>query len=498
MILLLPICFSSLLVQISTDCNVFYLAIVPQARAIMANGNFNVDQLATLPRITSKWPKVAGLYLILYRGFGGRKSGNTIYYTAVYIGQTVDFQKRQDAHQRNRANNFKSTHYTLASKATEMIMVPLLLQHTDSVPKAFLDIAEFSMVALLGSWYPGLFRPLDPEAYGAYSIDHEACMMFSELMMVVFNRSGWSRGRVYGLNWKTPIVRHPKFDMKWTAWYDESASSFVYRTKKVLHVSSGEALVHWHGSGRLQIPLEVANDAGFKNGQSIHLVVELRKRGDRYITHPTRYVRFPPMVGRNPRLEQLRALAIKIQWLPEGATKWKQYYIERSRLWQPIGNGNDILRIYRSGLMVLNDVEKIRYTEGPDWLPSLAPTGIQFLRYSHLEQKLVVEMVSPTVKPWPQDNTMQQNTQRLLQLFPPASSPDTVIGRQPAPGFFPRARKACDICLTQRTVSTGSFFQLKIHTDVLCRLRPVGSTLRTTHASAADHSTALAHGQGVG
>ncbi|KAM0361295.1 hypothetical protein ACHAP4_001759 [Fusarium culmorum] len=396
--------------------DVVHQCMVPQARAIMANGNFNVEQLRTLPTITPNWPKFAGVYLIIYDDFGGRKCGNTIYHIAIYIGQTVAFQQRREAHQRHTANGERSKHYTLAANANQVRMVPLIIQNTQDVPEAFLDIAEFSMVALLGSWYAPLHNPLQPNAFGAYSMDHEACMMFSRLMMVVSNKTGWNRGLTYGLNWNTPIVRHPNFDMKWTSY-----------------------------------------DARFENGQSIHLVVELRKRGDEYLTHPLRYVRFPPMIGRNSELEKLRALAIKIQWLPLGETKWKQYYIERSRMWQVLGAGNDILRIYRSGLMVLSDIEKVSYTGGPAWLTPLSPTGIQFLRYNHLQQKLIVEMVRPTVIPWPQDNTMQQNTQRLLQLFPPALFPDTIIGARPAPGFFPRNRKSCDICLSQRTTTTCTF-----------------------------------------
>ncbi|KAF5245088.1 hypothetical protein FAUST_1978 [Fusarium austroamericanum] len=448
--------------------DVVHQCMVPQARTIMANGNFNVEQLRTLPTITPNWPKFSGVYLIIYGDFGGRKCGNTIYHIAIYVGQTIGFQQRQDAHQRHRANGDRSTHYTLAANANQVRMVPLIIQNTQNVPEAFLDIAEFSMVALLGSWYAALHNPLQPNAFGAYSMDHEACMMFSRLMMVVSNRTGWRRGPTYGLNWNTPIVRHPNFDMKWTSWYEESVDCFVYRTRRTIVKKPGQAMVHWHASTQVQIPKEVADDAGFENGQPVHLVVEVRKRNGEYLTHAMRYVRFPPMIGRNPELEKLRSLAVKIQWLPKGTTVWKQYYIERSRLWQPISNTNDVLNIYRTGLMLLNDVEKVTYTGGPAWLAPLAPTGIQFLRYNHLKQKLVVETVQTTVVPWPQDNTIQQNTLRLQHLFPPASSPDTVIGAQPAYGFFPRLRKSCDLCLSQRT-TTACTYDPSDHSCKCCR-----------------------------
>ncbi|GKU06502.1 hypothetical protein FLAG1_04352 [Fusarium langsethiae] len=242
--------------------DVVYQSIVPQARTIMANGNFNIEQLRTLPTVTPNWPKAAGVYLIIYGDFGGRKCGNTIYHIAIYVGQTVSFQQRQEAHQRHRANGERSTHYTLAANANQVRMVPLIIQNTQNVPDAFLDIAEFSMIALLGSWYAALHTPLQPNAFGAYSMDHEACMMFSRLMMVISNKTGWNRGPTYGLNWNTPIVRHPNIDMKWTCWYDYSSECFVYRTRRTILRKPGQAMVHWHAQTQVQIPKEVADDAG--------------------------------------------------------------------------------------------------------------------------------------------------------------------------------------------------------------------------------------------
>ncbi|KAL6916062.1 hypothetical protein FSST1_007557 [Fusarium sambucinum] len=158
-----------------------------------------------------------------------------IYHITIYIKQSVNFQKRREAHQRHAVNGERSTHYTLAAKANQVRMVPIIIQDTQNVPDGFLDIAEFTVVALLGSWYATLRRPLEPNAFGSYSVDHEACQMFSRIMTVVSNRTGWNRGLTYGLNWNTPIVRHPKFDMKWTSWYDEASDCLVYRTRRTIH-----------------------------------------------------------------------------------------------------------------------------------------------------------------------------------------------------------------------------------------------------------------------
>ncbi|KAF5976894.1 hypothetical protein FCOIX_6864 [Fusarium coicis] len=420
--------------------DVVYSCITKDARKIMDKGNFSIEQLKTLPSVSSTYPKQAGIYIIIYEDFGGRQSGNTTYKIAIYIGQTVQFQKRKDAHTRD-AKTKSSVHYSLAKKAKKMVMIPLLLQTESAVPPCFLDIAEFSFVCLFRSWYAALFKPHDPELLGAYTTDHEGCLVFSRLMLQVSSETGWNIARTYGLNWNTPILKHPRSDLPWVAWHEPEFDLYKYRTRRTLHKSAGEATVRWYASERIQIPLEVAQDAGLQDGgQSVHLEVEIRKRGDEYLTHPFRYI---------PRYQ--------IQWLPAGKMKWKEYYIERSRLWQPLSNTNDVLRIYRMGLMVLCDVEKISYIGAPAWIHSLSPADIQFLRYDHLGQKRVVESVQRKVLPWPADNTMALNTQRLNEMFPPEAFPDTVIGAKPSPGFFTRGRKSCDMCLSQRTTTACKY-----------------------------------------
>ncbi|KAM0226739.1 hypothetical protein ACHAP5_012326, partial [Fusarium lateritium] len=303
--------------------DVVHECIVPQARAIMANGNFNIEQLRTLASISDSYPKHPGVYLIIYDDFDGRKIGNTIYQTAIYIGQTVNFQQRLRGHNRKRELKTRSTHYSLASKAKQMRMVPLLLQTARTTPDHFLDIAEFSFVCLFRTWYAALFNPRDADLFGSYHNDYDGCAAFSRLMRDVCTKTGWNPGRTYGLNWNTPVLKNLQVEQKWTSWYDQVSSVYVFRTRRNLSVTKGEAMVRWAPHQEVSIPLAVSKDAGFKHGQSVHLVAELRKRGDEYLTHPFRYCRFPPKIGRNPELEKLGSLAVKIQWLPEGESKWK-------------------------------------------------------------------------------------------------------------------------------------------------------------------------------
>ncbi|KAF4331595.1 hypothetical protein FBEOM_14649 [Fusarium beomiforme] len=172
-----------------------------------------------------------------------------------------------------------------------------------------------------------------------------------------------------------------------------------------------------------------------------------KDRDGNYLAHPLRFVRFPPKIGRNSELEKLGSLAVMIQWLPEGETNWKQYYLERQRLWKPMSEANPALKMYHFGLGILCDVEQVTYTDSPEWVLPMLPSKVNFLRYDHLQQKRVLEVVQARTLVWPDNYTMEHNKQRLIELFPPRENPNTVIGPRPASGFLLQNRKACDIQL---------------------------------------------------
>ncbi|KAG5746471.1 hypothetical protein H9Q70_010841 [Fusarium xylarioides] len=428
--------------------------ITKEARRIMGNGKFKIDDLKKLTPVSSKWPKEAGVYVIIYNGFGGRKVHGSLHDTAFYVGQTVDFNSRKIAHEKNTRNDKKTVHYRLASQAKKMVVVPIVVCTTSDVPANFLDIAEFSMVCLLKSWYTVLFSPNGPSAVGSYSGDFTACLTFNGLMRQVRLRTGWAPTESYGLNWQTPIFKHPKAEESWTSWYNPVKQVYMYRTRRNLHIAKDSITINWGQQIRVRIPLKIGQDAGLGQMQTVHLVVEVAKSKEgEYLTHPLRFVRFPPQIGRNSELEKLRSLAVMIQWLPEGQTEWKQYYVERRFLWESISKTNPALFIYRAGLGMLCDVEKVRYMNGPSWLLPMLSTKVNFLRYDHLQQKRVLELIEPQNLQWPENHTMDHNKDRLLELFPPQQYPNIIIGTQPAPGFLPAQRKACDICLSQRTTT---------------------------------------------
>lgn len=428
--------------------------------------------------------------MIIYEDFGGRTLRYNTHHTAIYLGQTTNFANRLSAHKTAAIDGGGASHYRLAAKAETMVMVPLVLQKTGQVPEDFLDIAEFTMVCLFKSWFAALYSPKEANVVGAYSNDFDACNIFSRLVDQVRASSGWALTQTYGLNWNTPIIKNVSREAQWTAWHDAAKELYVYRTRRNIFfmASSGDYTIFWHKRDRVQVPKEVFIAAGLKHGQAIHLVAEIHKRGSEYLNHPFRFIRLPPNIGKNPELEKIKAFAIKMQWLPEGTTQWKECYLERTNIWTYFSNQAAILRVYQLGLSLLSDIEGIQYSGGPDWLSTYLSGKVQFLRYNHLEQKYMVETIRSKSVQWPRDYTMQENTQRLTEMFPPHRFPDTIIGSKPAAGFLPQNRSACDMCYTQRTVSKSPLLKANVNTDMFNRLPSANTALKINRVNAVDHS----------
>ncbi|KAF4331596.1 hypothetical protein FBEOM_14650, partial [Fusarium beomiforme] len=164
--------------------------ITKEARKIMGNGKFKVDDLKKLKEVSLSWPKDPGIYAIVYNGFGGRKVKGVLHDTALYVGQTINFHSRRLAHEKHARNGKAGVHYGLASKAKKMMMVPLVIQIDSNVPENFLDSAKFTVICLFRSWYKVLFSPAGPSVVGSYNGDFTACLMFSRLMRQIRSRTG--------------------------------------------------------------------------------------------------------------------------------------------------------------------------------------------------------------------------------------------------------------------------------------------------------------------
>lgn len=266
-----------------------------------------------------------------------------------------------------------------------------------------------------------------------------------------------------GLNWSTPVIRSDMVTQKIISWYDKEKGMYLYRTRRRMDVSSHIVGFHWHYSSRIAIPEETQQEARFTNGQYVHVTIELKRsshdsRDDNpWKPHPFRFVRLPS-IGRNPELEKLKSMAIKLEWVDDNGA-WRGCYVERKQLWNKCKAPNqEILAIYRKGMLLLSTITQTTYANAPAWVPIKGDATVHYLQYEHHNQRRVVRAIAPTHKPWPADWTLEQNAARLRQRFPSQQFPDTIIGAQPnLKAFFGEQkgalRKSCDLCLSQRTVS---------------------------------------------
>lgn len=245
----------------------------------------------------------------------------------------------------------------------------------------------------------------------------------------------------------------------WIAWYSYETQMYLYRSRRSVTVREDiggrrmASYINLGGHSLVTIPDDVQQQARFTNGQGVHIVAELSiNNRDQIRPHPCRWIRFPH-VGRNPELEKLECIGLRIEWEDPNSSQWYSAYVERSKLWEefPTTTG-DILAIYRTGLAIWMDLREIDYTGKPDWVAPRHGALVQYLNYNHLQQKLTTSIVRATTHPWPADYTIDQNGPRIRAILPWPQFANVSIGQRPA-GVPSLNRRACDLCLSQRTVS---------------------------------------------
>lgn len=378
------------------------------------------------------------------KDFGDKTVGNATYTVAVYVGQTKVFQQRNRQHL-NKVGGENSNHYRLADKAGQhRWMIPLIII-SGSLDDSFLDIAELSIVCLFNSWFPPLMERTNVKLHGTYTIDFEAAAVLSAVAKAAIEGSNWGVPSMYGLNWNTPVVRNSSTTQKWVSWYDNTRSMWIYQSRKSLVASSNASQIKIGGWQSLGISRELTQQAGFSNGQKVTLVAELSTDNE---PHPFRFVRLPA-IGRNPELEELMALALKLVWFNSEQNQWWTTYLCRYQLGHKTTENPEVLSVFQVAMAIYMDLKQIGYIGAPDWLRTRPHVDVKQLTYDHLGQKLQAVKVQHVERTWPQDHTIAHNGQRLRTKFPAASFPNVAIGSKPA---SMRATQKCDMCLSRRGV----------------------------------------------
>lgn len=442
-------------------------AFTDEARTLMASGDFHPGNFARLTAMSKdNYPTKPGIYVRVYPGiqspefyiFRHRETPPSI---GFYTGQTIGAQwpSRFDRHQKDMDES-NAQHYKLARTCNtgSVRMIPIIL-FDENQPMvrvltlaSCLSAAELTMVCLFKSWFPLLLGPTPLNAVAAYIVDFRCAKVFSNIIDGVKSRTGWKPKEIVGCNWQTPIIRDMDMELTWCSWFDYEKDLQVFRCRRRLSIrmkkngTPEDACIHMAPNTKLYIPQEVLKQANFVNGQSIHVVVEFMANE---MDHPSMWVRFP-RIGPNRELEILRSMAIRLEWT-DTTGQWRTCAITRSQIWTYMDNDSTkVPAIYQFGMSIVRVLQCINYTGAPGWFASIGRVVVKKFIYNHLEQELAVVTAQSRGKQWPPDYTLQQNAARLQTLVN-SKGWSTSVGIRP--NHMQKGRKACDICVSQASVS---------------------------------------------
>lgn len=196
----------------------------------------------------------------------------------------------------------------------------------------------------------------------------------------------------------------------------------------------------------LNIPNDISKKANFSHYQSAHLVIEFMGNDE---DHPDMWVRFP-RIGKNPELELLRSMAMRLEWTSGG--KWYTCGIPRSQIWNTIDNNpNGMLHHYRVGMSIASTLLGIDFNGAPEWLNYPGRIVVKEFAYDHLGQKLKIHNRPPCTRQWRPDRSMAQNRALIQNLV--ATKGFTQTSTSVRPAVMPKGRVHCDICLCQASTT---------------------------------------------
>lgn len=468
-----------------------YRNIVPEALAVMRNGNFDprdlVDRVPEIGPLHSP-DAVRGTYIYYFNdvkdGLAHMANADNPPRDALYSGQSMNFPNRQTMHEAcidNKPHQGKqdSLKYRVArtSPPGGRKMIPLILFRTDDpevahfTPGVMMNVAELTQVCLFQSWLPLLIKGSPPATSGTRVADYEYARKLSNMMRLINSKTGWNPRPTLGLNWMTPAVSFSEQDREWLSWYNLDRGCHIYRaSRKVSMRTQGghiEPSIHWRSSRQsyLNISERLARDANFANGDSITIVVEIRNDGSRYCDHPLPLIRVPRPCH-NKEFEKLRSMSVQIQWVDKRTQAWKAAYVQMITIRKGPPQGELTHLVH--GMDLFSTLTQTTYretAEKPGWLNPLDNTVIRQLRVSHISQEaeVLVDPLRGEVRDWPKNNTVAENTTRLRQCMPTSFRSDVYFGKKPTGGSW-NHRAKCDLCLSSSDVRKVSSPLLMIYT----------------------------------
>lgn len=315
------------------------------------------------------------------------------------------------------------------------------------------------MVALFRSWNPILLGPESSKAAAASYLDcFRNAKTFNNIINNVAERENWKPEPTIGLTWNTPLVEDRTHkETLWCSWRDEEKRMTVFRCRRQVEVRLKKdgtidyAQVRLGGDqSRFELGQDLAKEANFKHNHKVHVVVEF---ADGEEDHVRMWARFP-RIGPNAALELVRSMAIGVEWV-DSEGKWWSGMINRKQIWPELKD-TGLPQFYQTAMGIATALLQITWTgpNVPAWMRDFS-IGIMLIKhfdYDHLNQKLTIQPGKTETRPWPADYTIQQNSARIRDEISREGWTKRTVGAKPHK-FVVNARKHCDLCVSQGSVS---------------------------------------------
>lgn len=250
---------------------------------------------------------------------------------------------------------------------------------------------------------------------------------------------------------ETMLVQLPQ-QREWATWYRYDRGAYIYRTNRCIQIDerngqNASMFVAWRSGGfNIYVPVNLQKESGLQKGDSVTLEVEISNDSEgRYTPAMVPWIRVP-RICRNAEFEKLRSMSLQLQWRDKTTNELKTTPIQWGT---EMRRSEDELRMLIQGMALFQTLTQLVYSNPPAWQSPLDETAISQIQIDHMRQKAQMGLlaVPRTLKVWPADYSISQNTQRLQQAIPPQMRGKIFIGAKPAKGLG-RPRNDCDMCFS--------------------------------------------------
>ncbi|PKK41002.1 hypothetical protein CI102_15176, partial [Trichoderma harzianum] len=413
---------------------------VPDARRVFKDGNFSLDDILNIPKLTSTWaPTGSIIYIRLYH-----KEDRASYGSAIYVGQTIQLQKRHSQHNTETLTS-RARHYQIARQFTleERHMIPICIWE-DDIPFHVLTMAEQTVVLLLNSYMTFTNDTLSPT--NSFYPFFQRIQFMRRLVQDLQQRLPWAPNiTLTGLNVETPLISTRTFRYISAIpglQFVESAQTFTrYRTPIAFSRKDNCACVYRlsmrDGVNKIRVSISIpeADVNSMQIPNNGFLIFEIMDNGQ---PHPNPWIRCPA-VGPFEDFIQASALGIRFEWYNENQNTWLSTTVHKfgsPGMVQIAAKENNIrlpMSIWLSAIYIIQALEGIVYS---DYQPNqgfykrltFGSVHVKQLQTDHLKQTYQWIHRPEILRPFPKIATWQYNFSLMVKRF---SSLSTFIPHEP-------------------------------------------------------------------